>query len=597
MARTTPLRPGPTLPSFVYPPLTDPLWGFRLLRCSSDDVSSTDFAMVAHDLRKMANKYIAVSYACGDAVNVEQMTFNGEPYLITSNAKVALRQLRSLQLTEYIWLDAICIDQGNDDERGHQVRKMGRIYSSARGVAASTGLGTSLQDLQKCISLVGSAQRRQAKRKAASLLERLPYFKRMWIIQELILAKKIFVMNGDFCEDIHDLLKLCEQIYGTVENPERHGQRRSRFELIAQVLWDRTSYRRSRFSLHFSLVEAIAIFAGGKCQDPRDQVYSLIGLAKLQQSTTRDSNRYMPIHRGNVYPVSYSKHSLTVLFDFVNYLWRTSGLGASATAIDKLIDLLPIDWSKQKVKRTLLSAFASVSQDRTKPEVKPCSKTRSSDVYCLSADLVNISTVQSEPFSEAIESLLDRFWVVGDEFTSVEPRLWMATEQPTNTSFLSLRPRRPGETSSQEVHEYVLRQSKVRHEVDTEVTDKITMKASAASNVQSKHALFQPHQILALDPEGPGLGLRLSRVRKIIDFTKYSAEVRVHPMDLLLVALYYRGELANMQDVLCTGRSYLVLKSTFDPSRAADSKSKRTDPVQCTFLLTGKCSTCPVERT
>jgi hypothetical protein len=35
---------------------------------------------------------------------------------------------------EPIWIDALCIDQGCNAERGHQVQRMGSIYSNAQEV-------------------------------------------------------------------------------------------------------------------------------------------------------------------------------------------------------------------------------------------------------------------------------------------------------------------------------------------------------------------------------------------------------------------------------------------------------------------------------
>jgi hypothetical protein len=40
---------------------------------------------------------------------------------------------------EALWIDALCIDQGQNDERNHQVQQMGSIYSGAQRVIAWIG--------------------------------------------------------------------------------------------------------------------------------------------------------------------------------------------------------------------------------------------------------------------------------------------------------------------------------------------------------------------------------------------------------------------------------------------------------------------------
>src|SRR6266536_764396 len=48
------------------------------------------------------------------------------------NLVSALRHLRLKDIARTMWVDAICIDQSNIDERGHQVALMTKIYSLAK---------------------------------------------------------------------------------------------------------------------------------------------------------------------------------------------------------------------------------------------------------------------------------------------------------------------------------------------------------------------------------------------------------------------------------------------------------------------------------
>ena len=49
---------------------------------------------------------------------------------VTRSIKGALQVLQSRRVGR-LWIDALCIDQNNKDERGHQILRMKDIYSKA----------------------------------------------------------------------------------------------------------------------------------------------------------------------------------------------------------------------------------------------------------------------------------------------------------------------------------------------------------------------------------------------------------------------------------------------------------------------------------
>jgi hypothetical protein len=60
---------------------------------------------------------------------------NGSIFHVTENVFQALLHLRSSNgISRTLWVDAICINQADDIERGHQVQYMGRIYNKATKV-------------------------------------------------------------------------------------------------------------------------------------------------------------------------------------------------------------------------------------------------------------------------------------------------------------------------------------------------------------------------------------------------------------------------------------------------------------------------------
>jgi len=93
--------------------------------------------------------FVALSYVWGknNSVNprriyIRQQDLPDTPMTITENCFQALTHLRALGV-QAIWVDAICINQTDDMEKGHQVRFMGDIYSSATKTYVWLGPGTS----------------------------------------------------------------------------------------------------------------------------------------------------------------------------------------------------------------------------------------------------------------------------------------------------------------------------------------------------------------------------------------------------------------------------------------------------------------------
>ena len=66
---------------------------------------------------------------------------------VTLSVYEALQQIRSKHESRYLWIDAICIDQYNLQERGHQVQQMSLIYQKAERVVIWLGQGTEETDL------------------------------------------------------------------------------------------------------------------------------------------------------------------------------------------------------------------------------------------------------------------------------------------------------------------------------------------------------------------------------------------------------------------------------------------------------------------
>lgn len=79
--------------------------------------------------------FTALSYCWGSGS--KDSSCDCEPsqlVFITKNLDQALRHCRSEKTEAHVWIDQICIDQDNDDDKTQQVRLMRAIYSSAANV-------------------------------------------------------------------------------------------------------------------------------------------------------------------------------------------------------------------------------------------------------------------------------------------------------------------------------------------------------------------------------------------------------------------------------------------------------------------------------
>ncbi|KAM6532795.1 hypothetical protein FALCPG4_005846 [Fusarium falciforme] len=94
----------------------------------------------AVDLRD-SPKYTALSYTWGESSN-KSITCNGHYVAITDSCFKALSSLRKALGSFTIWVDAICINQMDNDEKSTQIRLMRKIYTWAKNVYLWLGLGT-----------------------------------------------------------------------------------------------------------------------------------------------------------------------------------------------------------------------------------------------------------------------------------------------------------------------------------------------------------------------------------------------------------------------------------------------------------------------
>jgi hypothetical protein len=76
--------------------------------------------------------YIALPYCWGDPSVTIPILLNGCSFQVTANLHSFLQHFRQSQTASVLWIDAICINQGDAAERSSLVRRMKSIYENAK---------------------------------------------------------------------------------------------------------------------------------------------------------------------------------------------------------------------------------------------------------------------------------------------------------------------------------------------------------------------------------------------------------------------------------------------------------------------------------
>jgi Heterokaryon incompatibility protein (HET) len=124
---------------FIHSPLCSEGHPIRLLDLlPSSDSSSEIRCTIQHFNLDDHPAYKALSYVWGDATKTLPILVNEKLYHVTINCYAALRRLRKMG-ERRIWIDAICINQKNDEEKSAQVAFMRDIYYFAEEVIVWLG--------------------------------------------------------------------------------------------------------------------------------------------------------------------------------------------------------------------------------------------------------------------------------------------------------------------------------------------------------------------------------------------------------------------------------------------------------------------------
>ncbi|KAL8702186.1 MAG: hypothetical protein Q9201_004541 [Fulgogasparrea decipioides] len=283
------------------------------------------------------NVYEALSYVWGSTEGMQHIICDGRRLPITQDLETTLRHLRDESVPRRLWIDQICINQEDLDERSTQIRNMGNIYRSAERVVAWLGEGSqssdrAIQFAQELFEAIAAFERSYP----GELLPRsdfgkplkptnysLPpadgdewlqfsdfasrkWFSRLWIVQEAALNENVTLQcGGSYLSWV-----LFEQLSAQIK---RHPS------LTFQVYqeWNPGAVLVGLMSLlkdargETQLEDVVNMLAHQQASDPRDYIYAALSLARKS-----DAQHVIP---------DYKRSTASVYTDFTRLMVEKFG--------------------------------------------------------------------------------------------------------------------------------------------------------------------------------------------------------------------------------------------------------------------------------
>ena len=284
-------------------------------------------SLITLERAAVESRYEALSYVWGmsKGMYLRPITVNNKSYRITQNLDSALRHLRHKNRERVLWVDAICLDQNDVEEKNRVVPEMHIIYGSAKRVLAwvgdaHTSTATAVDLVKRLIetrneissSSLASKERQDylvdlvrwkqasghlpsAKSELWGTLNNLfshEWWDRVWTLQEVVHARKykliwgastVYTVSG---QDLANAFQLMRQldIYGLFSDSvaETLGESFSK----SWQLVDIEEFRRGlRERQSISLGAALAASRHRAATNKRDHVYGCLSLANDDHST------------------------------------------------------------------------------------------------------------------------------------------------------------------------------------------------------------------------------------------------------------------------------------------------------------------------
>jgi hypothetical protein len=294
----------------------------ELIKVSGETVIEAEGASPPEKERNIV-KYEALSWRWGDEQNGEYAVMihkDGALYRkrVSQTLGLALKYLR-FERERFLWIDALCINQDDHDERSSQVAMMSLVYSAAEKACVWLGedddestmaikfIREDINPLKNFDNLCTDKQHAAKWRSLLVLMQRA-WFSRRWVVQEIVLAQKATVYCGpDKIEwpELAIAVELFVEVETATHRLSELMKKDEKFTLIPNwfehiselgasllvnatakvyreneqnqgILSTQGTSRRSLLSLEY-LVTSLSIF---DCGRPHDSVYALVAIAR-----------------------------------------------------------------------------------------------------------------------------------------------------------------------------------------------------------------------------------------------------------------------------------------------------------------------------
>ncbi|KAF1813456.1 HET-domain-containing protein, partial [Eremomyces bilateralis CBS 781.70] len=265
----------------------------RLLRLlpSEKDAKSLRCELFDYRLRnsnKPSHPYEALSYVWGSEDKPQTIIIDNQSLDVTQNLYTALLHLRDHGCSRIIWIDAICIDQANDKEKEDQIPLMAEIYAKAHRVVVWLGEAENDSDRAlEAIRLTGETTARISNTELdqtafLQLLQR-PWFRRIWVLQEMAAARHILIICGSIEIDGHAFCSGLDVLGAGF----KFSTSQVAFLIRGAIFRSRNMSRKQGIlSLDIcSLGELIDMYHSHQATKRHDKVYALLGMCSDDLST------------------------------------------------------------------------------------------------------------------------------------------------------------------------------------------------------------------------------------------------------------------------------------------------------------------------